>query len=120
MGKAADLSDFDRGQIVMSISLLTSYAYLWLVFPTGTGIFQQDNVPCHRAGIVLQGIEEHDELQLISWPPNSSYINPIEHTWDLWGASSELTNHIQVIYRSCVTCAYKPGPISLKALSKAF
>ncbi|GBN23389.1 Transposable element Tc1 transposase [Araneus ventricosus] len=50
------------------------------VFRTGNGIFQQDNAPCHKAGIVLEWFEEHiDEFHLTSWPPNSPDLNPMEH-----------------------------------------
>ncbi|GBM32927.1 hypothetical protein AVEN_13295-1 [Araneus ventricosus] len=30
------------------------HPYMAFVFPTGNGIFQQDNVPCHKASIVLE------------------------------------------------------------------
>ncbi|GBN52868.1 hypothetical protein AVEN_183488-1 [Araneus ventricosus] len=54
------------------------------VFPTGNGIFQQDNSPCHKARIVLEWFEEHtDEFYLMYWPPNSSDLNPMEYIWDV-------------------------------------
>ncbi|GBM09694.1 Transposable element Tc1 transposase [Araneus ventricosus] len=47
------------------------HSYMAFVFPTGNGIFQQDNAPCHKARIVLEWFEEHtDEFHLMSWPPN--------------------------------------------------
>ncbi|GBN77436.1 hypothetical protein AVEN_146607-1 [Araneus ventricosus] len=47
------------------------HPYMAFVFPTGNGIFQQDNAPCHKARIVLEWFEEHtDEFHLMSWPPN--------------------------------------------------
>ncbi|GFV82957.1 transposable element Tc1 transposase [Trichonephila clavipes] len=49
------------------------------VYPTGNGIFQQDNVPSQKARIVFEKFEEHkDEFQLISWPPNLEDLNLIE------------------------------------------
>ncbi|GBM29530.1 hypothetical protein AVEN_212249-1 [Araneus ventricosus] len=30
------------------------HPYMAFVFPTGNGIFQQDNAPCHKAQIVLE------------------------------------------------------------------
>ncbi|GBN96493.1 hypothetical protein AVEN_43007-1 [Araneus ventricosus] len=56
----------------------------YIVFPTGNGIFQQDNAPCHKARIVLEWFEEHiDEFNLMSWPPNSADLNPIMQIWDV-------------------------------------
>ncbi|GBL97929.1 hypothetical protein AVEN_127029-1 [Araneus ventricosus] len=58
--------------------------YIAFVFPTGNGIFQQDNAPCHKAQIVFVWFEEHtDEFHLLSWPPNSPDLNPMEHIWDV-------------------------------------
>ncbi|GBN50421.1 hypothetical protein AVEN_206903-1 [Araneus ventricosus] len=60
------------------------HPYKALVFPTGNGIFQQDNAPCHKALIVLEWLEElTDEFNLMSWPPNSPDLNPMEHIWDV-------------------------------------
>ncbi|GBO24031.1 hypothetical protein AVEN_128700-1 [Araneus ventricosus] len=54
------------------------------VFPTGNGIFQQDNAPCHKPRFVLELFEEHtDEFHLMSWPPNLPDLNPMEHIWDV-------------------------------------
>ncbi|GBN47443.1 hypothetical protein AVEN_28664-1 [Araneus ventricosus] len=40
--------------------------------------------PCHKARIVLEWFEEHtDEFHLMSWPPNSPDLNPMEHIWDV-------------------------------------
>ncbi|GBM28807.1 hypothetical protein AVEN_130514-1 [Araneus ventricosus] len=51
------------------------HPYMAFVFPTGNGIFQQDNTPCHKARIVLEWSKEHtDEFHLMSWPPNSPDI----------------------------------------------
>ncbi|GBO42429.1 hypothetical protein AVEN_69110-1 [Araneus ventricosus] len=50
----------------------------------GNGIFQQDNAPCHKPRIVLEWFEEHtDEFHLMSWPPKSSDINPMENIWNV-------------------------------------
>ncbi|GBN58371.1 hypothetical protein AVEN_17900-1 [Araneus ventricosus] len=43
------------------------HPYMAFVFPTGNGISQQDNAPCHKAQIVLKWFEEHtDEFHLMS------------------------------------------------------
>ncbi|GFV18793.1 transposase domain containing protein [Trichonephila clavipes] len=56
------------------------------VFPAGNGMFQLDNAPCQKSKIVLEWLQEHDaEFELISWPPNSSDINPIEYIRDVMG-----------------------------------
>ncbi|GBN95373.1 hypothetical protein AVEN_144823-1 [Araneus ventricosus] len=60
------------------------HPYTAFVSPTGNGIFQQDNAPCHKARIVLEWFEEHtDEFHLISWPLNSPDRNPMGHIWDV-------------------------------------
>ncbi|GBN89207.1 Transposable element Tc1 transposase [Araneus ventricosus] len=60
------------------------HPYMAFVFPTGNGIFQQDNAPFHKARIVLEWFEEHtDEFHLMYWPPISPDLNPMEHIWDV-------------------------------------
>ena len=55
------------------------------VFPDGCGLFQQDNKPCHKAKMVQEWFEEHsNKFEVLSCPPNSPDLNPIEHLWDLW------------------------------------
>ncbi|GFW51358.1 transposase domain containing protein [Trichonephila clavipes] len=153
MGKAGDLSDFDRGHIVMARRLETSisetarlvdcsrstvistyarvvghtqagsggimlwgmfswvtlgpvvgieqtrnvtgylkmitdqlHPYMAYVFPAGNRMFQLGNAPCQKSKIVLEWFQKHDaEFQLMSWPTNSSDINPIEYIWDVMG-----------------------------------
>ena len=46
-------------------------------------LFQQDNVPCHKAQIVWEWFEEHyKQFKVLPWPPNSPHLNPIKHLWD--------------------------------------
>ncbi|GFT39999.1 transposase domain containing protein [Trichonephila clavipes] len=62
------------------------HPYMASILPAGNGMFQQDNAPCHKSKIVLEWFQEHDaEFQLMSWPPNSADLNPIEHIWDVMG-----------------------------------
>ncbi|GBM30469.1 hypothetical protein AVEN_155168-1 [Araneus ventricosus] len=76
------------------------------VFPTGNGILQQDNAPCHKSRILLEWSEEHtDEFHLMSWPHNSPDPNPMEHIWMSWSGSSELKHYHVRISRLCVTAA---------------
>ncbi|GBM44997.1 hypothetical protein AVEN_225744-1 [Araneus ventricosus] len=58
--------------------------YMAFVFPTGNAIFQQDKVHCHKVRFVLGWFEEHtDVFHLMSWPPNSPDLNPMEQIWDV-------------------------------------
>ena len=54
-----------------------------MVFPDGSGLFQQDNAACHNAKTVQEGFERHDkEFYALPWLQNSPYLNTIEHLWD--------------------------------------
>uniref|UniRef100_A0A8C4N7D9 Tc1-like transposase DDE domain-containing protein n=1 Tax=Eptatretus burgeri TaxID=7764 RepID=A0A8C4N7D9_EPTBU len=60
------------------------HPFMAMVFPDGSGLFQQDNTPCHTAHNVQEWFEEHDEVfTVLPWPPNSPDPNPIEHLWDV-------------------------------------
>jgi len=50
------------------------------VFPGGCCLFQQDNAPCHKAKMVQEWFEKHNnKFEVLTWPPNSPDLNPIEH-----------------------------------------
>ncbi|GBN72665.1 Transposable element Tc1 transposase [Araneus ventricosus] len=76
------------------------------VFPTGNGIFQQDNAPCHKARIVLEWFEKHtDEFHLISWAPNLRILIRWSTFGMSWSGNSEFKHHHVRISRFCVTAA---------------
>ncbi|GFS78405.1 transposase domain containing protein [Trichonephila clavipes] len=76
------------------------------VFPAGNGMFQLDNAPCQKSKIVLEWFQEHDaEFQLMSRPPISSYINPMEYIWDVMGGQLRVQRPpIRNISDSCDRC----------------
>ncbi|GFV50020.1 transposable element Tc1 transposase [Trichonephila clavipes] len=93
----------------LSIIAVQLHPYITSVFPIGNGIFQQDSIPCQKAIIVIEGLEERkDEFQLISWPPNSADFNLIGPIWDFIDKHSSEIKHLQVgISRlSIVTSSY--------------
>ncbi|KAF0729887.1 hypothetical protein Ae201684P_014424 [Aphanomyces euteiches] len=47
-------------------------------------IFQQDNAPCHTAQRVMEFFDEN-AFNVLDHPPQSPYLNPIEHVWSYIG-----------------------------------
>ncbi|GBM75942.1 hypothetical protein AVEN_125348-1 [Araneus ventricosus] len=91
------------------------------VFPTGNGIFQQDNTPCHKAWIVLEWFEEHtDEFHLMSWPPNSPDLNLMEHIWDVMErqltAQTPPCPNISTLRDCCLDIWYNLSPVMYQKL----
>ncbi|KAK3541088.1 hypothetical protein QTP86_012747 [Hemibagrus guttatus] len=54
------------------------------LFPDGCGLFQQDNAPCHKAEMVQEWFDDHNnQFEELTPPPNSPDLNPIQHLWDV-------------------------------------
>ncbi|KAJ4948457.1 hypothetical protein JOQ06_019991 [Pogonophryne albipinna] len=70
MDKRKDVSDFDKGQIVKARRLGQSISKTAALVGCSSGLFQQ--------------VEEHqNELKVLTLPPNSPDLNPVEHLWDV-------------------------------------
>lgn len=54
-----------------------------MVFPDGSNLFQQDNtLPQSKNGSgVLE--EYNNDLDVLTWPPDSPDYNQIQHLWDV-------------------------------------
>ncbi|KAK3510151.1 hypothetical protein QTP70_026736 [Hemibagrus guttatus] len=67
------------------LSIVTDHLHPFMetVFPDGCGLFQQNNTPCHKAKMGQEWFDEHNEFEVLTWPPNSPDLNPTEHLWDV-------------------------------------
>ena len=45
---------------------------------------QQDNARPHTARVTQRYLGQNN-VNVLPWPANSPYLNPIEHIWDVWG-----------------------------------
>ncbi|KAK3540543.1 hypothetical protein QTP70_034300 [Hemibagrus guttatus] len=59
------------------------YPFMETVFPDGCGPFQKDNVPCQKTKMFQEWFDEHNEFEVLTWPPIFPDLNQIEHLWDV-------------------------------------
>lgn len=77
--------DTKRGGVTSRIILQTLQEALPTITEPGS-IFQQDNAPVHKARLVqdwVQGFVEDNDVELMTWPPYSPDLNPIENVWSI-------------------------------------
>ena len=56
------------------------HGFMETVFPGGCGLYQQDNVPCHKAKMAQEWLRKHNnEFEVLTWTPDFPDVNPIEH-----------------------------------------
>lgn len=51
-------------------------------FPEGSGLFQQDNAPCHKSKRTMDFMAAKG-INVLPWPPASPDLNPIENLWSI-------------------------------------
>ncbi|KAK3560338.1 hypothetical protein QTP86_006422 [Hemibagrus guttatus] len=60
------------------------HPFMETLFPDGCVLFQQDNAPCHKAEMVQEWFDDHNnQFEVLTPPPNSPDLNPIQHLWDV-------------------------------------
>lgn len=85
-------------------------------FPDGSGLFQHDNAPCHKALSVRSWLE-NESVNVMEWPPYSPDLSPIENLWailknkvhksvfrtsqELMTKLTEIWNHNESLKSSC-------------------
>ncbi|KAK3558608.1 hypothetical protein QTP86_021665 [Hemibagrus guttatus] len=68
------------------LNIVTDHVHPFMetLFPDGCGLFQQDNAPCHKAEMLQEWFDEHNNrFEVLTPPPNSPDLNPIQHLWDV-------------------------------------
>ncbi|GBN99465.1 hypothetical protein AVEN_168900-1 [Araneus ventricosus] len=112
LGPAAVVEQTMKAANYLNIIADQLHPCMAFVFPTGNGIFQQYNAPCHKARVVLEWFEEHTNEFHLPCP------GQILIRWSTFGMSrrgtSELKHHHVRISRLCVTAAYTFGTTCLQ------
>ncbi|MCI4377385.1 hypothetical protein PGIGA_G00202980 [Pangasianodon gigas] len=52
------------------------HPFMATVFPNGSGLLQQDNVPCHTAKLFRNSLRNMTEFKVLTWLPISPALNP--------------------------------------------
>ncbi len=64
-------------KVVLSDHLYPMMKYF---YPDGSGLFQDDNAPIHRAGGVTEWFDENEnDVNHMLWSVQSPDLNPVEH-----------------------------------------
>ncbi|GFX83328.1 transposable element Tcb2 transposase [Trichonephila clavipes] len=90
-----DLHSFDTGSVNAQRyrdEVLEPYDRLFRCAVGPDFIFMDDNAPCHRA-VLIDDFLETENIQRMSWPANSSDLNPIEHVWYMLGRQIAALSH---------------------------
>ncbi|KAK3519432.1 hypothetical protein QTP70_027864, partial [Hemibagrus guttatus] len=85
----------------LSIAADHVHPFMEMVFPDGCGLFQQDNEPFHKPKMVQEWFDEHNnQFKVLTWPPNSPDLSPIEYLWDVLDKKSPYKRHLSTTSNS--------------------
>ncbi|KAK3533242.1 hypothetical protein QTP70_013655 [Hemibagrus guttatus] len=84
LGPAVHVDVTVTRSIYLSIVADHVHPFMETLFPDGCVLFQKDNASCHKAKMVQEWFDDHNnQFVVLTPPPNSPDLNPIQHLWDV-------------------------------------
>lgn len=96
------------------LSIFMDHAFIFTMYSSSNGYFQQNNVLCHKVKIISKRFSEHDKgFTAVKWPPQSPDLwDVVDRRFASWKCSRQIRSNYMV-----PSCQY--GPKSLTNVNRA-